>query len=77
VRDGVTYLVVGGGGANLYRLGTRVPGSVVGVENHHFYVAVRADSQGISVRVAGVAQVQGEKVIPERRILDEFFLPRN
>jgi len=77
VRDGVTYLVVGGGGANLYRLGTRVPGSVVGVENHHFYVAVRADSQGISVRVVGVAQVQGEKVIPERRILDEFFLPRN
>jgi hypothetical protein len=77
VRDGVTYLVVGGGGANLYRLGTRVQGSVVGVENHHFYVAVRADSRGISVRVVGVAQVQGETVIPEHQILDEFFLPRN
>jgi predicted phosphodiesterase len=77
VRDGITYLVVGGGGANLYRLGTRVQGSVVGVENHHFYVAVRADSRGISVRVVGVAQVQGETVIPEHQILDEFFLPRN
>ncbi|MGB9757505.1 MAG: metallophosphoesterase [Candidatus Bipolaricaulaceae bacterium] len=77
-RDRISYLVVGGGGANLYRLADeRVPGSVVGVENHHFYVAVRADPQGISVRVVGVAKVQGGKVIPENQILDEFFLPRD
>ncbi|MCX7844340.1 MAG: metallophosphoesterase [Candidatus Bipolaricaulota bacterium] len=75
-RDGVVYLVVGGGGANLYRLATpRVAGSVVGVEGWHFYVAVRAEAQGIQVRVVGVAEVRGQEVLPQIRILDAFALP--
>jgi hypothetical protein len=78
VRDGITYLVVGGGGANLYPLATpRVPGSQVGVENRHFYVAVRADGDGLHLRVMGVARVQEGKVIPDLTILDEFRLPRD
>lgn len=77
-RDGITYLVVGGGGANLYRLSPdRVPGSVVGVENHHFYVAVKADSEGLHVRIMGVAQVKEGKVLPELTVLDAFDLPRD
>ncbi|MBC7317932.1 metallophosphoesterase [Candidatus Bipolaricaulota bacterium] len=75
-RDGVTYLVVGGGGANLYPLSEeRVPGSVVGVESWHFYVAVRADETGINVRVMGVAEVTKDGVFPHLKILDEFTLP--
>lgn len=77
-RDEVTYLVVGGGGANLYGLSPqRVTGSVVGVEGWHFYVAVRADAQGINVRVMGVAEVRAGEVTPEVKILDSFFLPRD
>ncbi len=75
-RDGVTYLVVGGGGANLYPLSPqRVGGSVVGVEGWHFYVAVRADIEGITVRVIGVAAVHAGQVSPRVQILDAFFLP--
>ncbi len=77
-RDGVTYLVVGGGGANLYSLSpTRVEGSRVGVEGWHFYVAVRADAQGISVRVVGVGVIKDQEVIPQIRVLDAFSLPRD
>lgn len=77
-RDGVVYLVVGGGGANLYGLSPqRVAGSVVGVEGWHFYVAVRADAQGINVRVMGVAEVRAGEVTPKVKILDSFFLPRD
>lgn len=77
-RDGVVYLVVGGGGANPYPLAKeRVEGSVVGVENRHFYVAVRADSSGIFVRVVGVAEVIAGEVNPKIKVLDSFFLPTN
>lgn len=75
-RDGVTYLVVGGGGANAYPLAsTRLEGSKVGISGWHFYVAIRADSQGLNVRTVGVAQVRGERVIPWRETLDAFTLP--
>lgn len=75
-RDGVTYLVVGGGGANLYRLSTqRVEGSVVGMEGWHFYVAVRADDAGIAVRVMGVAEVREGEVTPKLKVLDSFVIP--
>lgn len=77
-RDGVTYLVVGGGGANLYRLSPeRVPGSQVGVEHHHFYAAVRADELGLEVRVMGVAEVTPAGVMSHLKILDAFALPRD
>ncbi len=75
-RDGVTYLVVGGGGANLYPLApTRVAGSQVGVEGHHFYVRVEAGPAGIRVEVHAAAQVVGADVLPVRRVLDAFTLP--
>lgn len=75
-RDGVVYLVVGGGGANLYALSSeRVEGSVVGVEGWHFYVAVKAASEGISVRVMGVAEIVAGEVKAKPKILDAFFLP--
>jgi len=77
-RDGVTYLVVGGGGANLYRLAARrVEGSVVGVEGWHFYVAVRASTEGIEVRVMGVGELRGGEVTSRTKVLDAFNLPRD
>ncbi|MEM3432949.1 MAG: hypothetical protein QXP27_02110, partial [Candidatus Methanomethyliaceae archaeon] len=75
-RDGVTYLVVGGGGAELYRLSSaRIDGSLVGFSNWYFYVAVRAEAQGICVRVMGVAEVRAGEIIPKLELLDSFTLP--
>lgn len=75
-RDGVTYLVVGGGGAELYPLSsTRIDGSLVGFSNWYFYVAVRAEAQGIRVRVMGVAEVRAGEIIPKLELLDSFTLP--
>lgn len=75
-RDGVTYLVVGGGGANLYPLAaTRVEGSLVGVEGHHFYVRVEAGPTEIRVEVHAVARPVGEDVVLVRGLLDAFSLP--
>ncbi len=77
-REGVTYLVVGGGGANLYRLSAeRVPGSMVGAEGWHFYVAVRTDACGIAVRVMGVGEAEPAGVLPRVKVLDAFTLPED
>jgi len=77
VRDGVTYLVVGGGGANLYSLSpTRVEGSLFGDNEHYFYVVVRADESGLTVRVMKVARLRAGEIIPELGILEEFTLPK-
>lgn len=75
-RDGVVYLVVGGGGANPSPLSPeRVEGSMVGWSDRYFYVAIRADDTGITVRVQGVAQLQDGQISPAPEILDTFFLP--
>ena len=77
VRDGVTYLVVGGGGANLYPLSpARLEGSVFGDDEHYFYVVVRADEDGLTVRVMKVAKLRAGEIIPELGVLEEFALPR-
>lgn len=74
-RDGVTYLVVGGGGGPLYPLAEeRVPGSVVAFADHHFYLRVFTSPEGIRVQVVKVAQVVGEEVLPAQGLLDEFML---
>lgn len=77
VRDGVTYLVVGGGGANLYPLSpTRLEGSVFGDDEHYFYVVVRADETGLKIRVMKVARLRAGEIIPELGVLEEFTLPK-
>ena len=74
-RDGVTYLVVGGGGANLYPLAPeRVEGSRVGYDDHLFYLRVETDRDGIAVEVVGVAVQVGDEILPRRAILDAFTL---
>ncbi len=76
-RDGVTYVVVGLGGANLYALARpRVEGSIVGVEGWYGYAAVEATAEEIHVRVMGVAQLRAGQLLPQVRVLDEFSLPK-
>ncbi|MCX7750929.1 MAG: metallophosphoesterase family protein [Candidatus Bipolaricaulota bacterium] len=74
-RDGVTYLVCGGGGANLYPLGSRVPGSVAGSDEYLFYVPVRAGGGGVAVEGVGVARVGEGGPVPGRWVIDAFVRP--
>lgn len=76
-RDGVTYLVVGGGGAVPRALAPeRVEGSVDAWEGHNFYVRVDASSAGIRVEAVSVAQADEEQFVrTEGRLLDAFVLP--
>jgi predicted phosphodiesterase len=75
--DGVTYLVVGGGGAVPRALAPkRVPGSIVAVEGENFYVRVETAPKGIDVRVLSVAVATETSFTPTYgRVLDTFFLP--
>ncbi len=76
VRDGVTYLVVGGGGAPLYpQAEARVAGSLVADDEHHFYLRVFTSPTGIRVEVVKVARVAGGEVVPTQGLLDSFQLP--
>lgn len=76
VRDGVTYLVVGGGGAPLYpQREPRIAGSVVGYDDFYFYVRVRTSPEGIAVEAVRVAQLVDGEISPAEGILDSFFLP--
>jgi predicted phosphodiesterase len=77
VRDGITYLVVGGGGATP-RITTpeHIEGSDVSVEGHNFYVRVTASSSGIAVDAISVAQIVDEAIVPtDGEVLDSFSLP--
>ncbi len=76
--DGVTYLVLGGGGATPRPLAPqRVPGSIVAVENHYFYAEVTTSGDGIQVTVPSVAveEADGVAVPTPNEVLDSFFLP--
>ncbi len=77
VRDGVTYLVVGGGGATpRTTTPTHIEGSDVSVEGYNFYVRVTASSSGIAVEAISVAQIVDEAVVPTNgEVLDSFSLP--
>jgi len=76
VRDGVTYLVVGGGGATPRSMGLdRVQGSVVSVEGYFFYARVRATSGRIDVETVSVAELfPNGTVARTEQLLDAFTL---
>ncbi len=75
-RDGVTYLMVGGGGAIVRPLSDeRVEGSVVACDEHLFYVAVSTDREGIAVEAVKVARQLNDDIVPAEGVLDAFTLP--
>jgi predicted phosphodiesterase len=75
-RDGITYLVLGGGGATPRPLSeTRVEGSVVAVEGHHFYARVRCAGEGIGIEIVSVAkETAGEVTATSGDLLDAVVL---
>jgi len=76
-RDGVTYLVVGGGGAIPRGIAAEpIEGSVVSTEGHHFYVRVATSEAGIRVETVSVArETPAGTLITDSRLLDGFKLP--
>ena len=76
-RDGVTYLVIGGGGAVPRELAdSLVEGSMIATEGYNFYLRVYASTDGIRVETISVAQAAEESFQPtDGRLLDSFSLP--
>ncbi len=76
-RDGVTYMVVGGGGATPTALAdTKVEGSVIALTDYNFYVIVETYPDRTDVRVVSVDQLEGDTaILTLGKILDEFSLP--
>lgn len=76
VRDGVTYLVVGGGGATPRQTTPdHIQGSDVSVEGHHFYVRVLTSPHRIGVEIVSVAEeMPGGKCSETDRLIDSFSL---
>jgi predicted phosphodiesterase len=76
VRDGVTYLGVGGGGAVPRALAPdRVDGSVVALEGHNFYLRVHAAPSGIDVETVSVARADDDTFVrTDGHLLDTFSL---
>lgn len=75
-RDGVTYVVAGGGGATPRPLSDeRVPGSAVAIADHLFYVRIRTDPNGIEAEAVAVARIDGGTMVPFERVIDSFSLP--
>jgi len=75
VRDGVTYMVVGGGGATPRR--TRpdhIEGSDVSMEGHHFYARVTTSSDGIAVETISVGRESGDSCVESSEVMDTFVL---
>jgi len=76
-RDGVIYLVLGGGGATPRPLAdSLVDGSIVAIEDRHFYARVSTSPSGITAEIVSVASAAGKTVTatPDE-ILDTFVLP--
>lgn len=77
VRDGVTYLVLGGGGAQPeVTARTLVQGSDTLVEGHYFYTRVSTSPAGIAVETLSAAEeIAGTAIPTPGLVLDSFFLP--
>jgi len=75
--DGVTYLVVGGGGAVPRDLAdTPVDGSILATEGYNFYLRVTAAPEGIAVETVSIAQASDETFeLTDGHLLDAFVLP--
>ncbi len=75
-RDGVTYLVVGGGGAVPRALAdSLVEGSIVAIEGYNFYLRVSASSEEITVETVSVARASEETFeLTDGHLLDTFSL---
>lgn len=75
-RDGVTYLIVGGGGAAPHRGGLEaIQGSDVFVEGVYFYTRVHTDTAGVRVETVAVARELPDGTCePTDEIIDSFFL---
>jgi acid phosphatase type 7 len=76
VRDGVTYLVLGGGGAVPRALAAeRVEGSVVAQEGYNFYLRVTTSPDSIVVETVSVARAgEAEFDLTDGHLLDSFAL---
>ena len=76
VRDGITYLVVGGGGATPRETTPiHIQGSDISVEGHFFYVRVETSPEAIDVECVSVAEeVDGSPVLTPGELLDRFSL---
>ena len=77
VRDGVTYLVVGGGGATpRHTTPVHIQGSDVSIENHFFYVRVETSRDAIDATCVSVAEeVGGAPLMTSGLVMDQFTLP--
>jgi predicted phosphodiesterase len=77
VRDGVTYLVIGGGGATPRQTKPEhIQGSDVSVEGHFFYTHVSTSSDRIHVATISVAELlPDDAVATTGETLDAFTLP--
>jgi hypothetical protein len=75
-KDGIVYLVLGGGGAVPRELApTRVEGSIVAIENHNFYARVAATKDSVSVDIVSVAEATETTFTPTSgELLDSFTL---
>ncbi len=75
-KDGIVYLVLGGGGAVPRDLAsTRVDGSVVAIENHSFYARVSVTPCDVAVDVVSVAEATETTFMPTPgELLDSFTL---
>ena len=76
-RDGIVYLVVGGGGATPRPLAEEhVDGSIAAAEGHHFYARVTTSVEGISVDIVSIAeQVDGVLSRTPDLLIDAFRIP--
>ncbi|MEW5826991.1 MAG: metallophosphoesterase [Candidatus Bipolaricaulota bacterium] len=75
-RDGIVYLVVGGGGAVPRELAAeRVEGSVIAVEGRNFYARVATSRRGIAVEVVSIAEATETTFrLTAGEVLDAFTL---
>lgn len=76
VREGVTYLVVGGGGATPRQTRPEhIEGSDISVEGHYFYTRVHTSTSGIRVETISVGEERPDGVcIESTGPIDSFTL---
>jgi len=75
VRDGVVYMVVGGGGATPRQTKPEhIQGSDVSVERHYFYARVHTSPSEIRVETVSVGEELADEVLVEAGFIDSFAI---